>query len=74
MSRMGASTPDWFGWDHANTRAITTNFKQCETKRIFLGAEHAADETFLVLRHPITPPVLGDLEMVWSPCPGGTGS
>ena len=42
MSRMGASTPDWFGWDHANTRAITTNFKQCETKRIFLCAEHAA--------------------------------
>ena len=66
MNRMGASTPFWFRWKDANAGAVTADFKQCETKRIFLGAEHAADETFLVLRHPITPPVLGDLEMVWS--------
>ena len=33
---------------------------------ILLGTEHAADQPFPVLRYPITPPVLGDLEMVRS--------
>ena len=64
MSRLSAPTPDWFSWKHANAGAVTTDFKQCETDRIFLGAEYATDETFLILRHPITSPVLGDLEMV----------
>jgi len=65
MRRMGgASTPDRFSWKHANAGAVTTDFKQCETDRILLGAEYATDETFLILRHPITTSVLGDLEMV----------
>ena len=65
---MGASTPDWFSWKHPNAGAVTTDFKQCEAKRIFLGAEYATDEAFLILRHPITSPVLGDLEMVRGRC------
>ena len=60
----GASTPDWFSWKHANAGAVTTDFKQCEADRIFLGAEYATDETFLILCYPITASVLGDLEMV----------
>ena len=47
MSRLSAPTPDWFSWKHANAGAVTTDFKQCETDRIFLGAEYATDETFL---------------------------
>jgi hypothetical protein len=64
MSRMGAPMPLWFGRKYANAGAIATDFEQCKTKRILLGPEHAADEPFLVLRHPITPSVLGNLEMV----------
>jgi hypothetical protein len=47
-----------------NAGAVAPDFKQCETKRILLGTEHATDKAFLVLCHPITAPVLGDLKMV----------
>ena len=47
-----------------NTRAVAPDFKQCETQRILLGTEHAADKAFLILCHPITAPVPGDLETV----------
>ena len=49
----------------SNTGAVARHFKQGETKRILLGTEYAADKPFLFLRHPITPPVLDDLEIVW---------
>ncbi len=44
--------------------AVTSGLKQCETERILLTAEHAADQPFIVLRYPIAPAVLGDFEMV----------
>ena len=47
-----------------NTDAVAPDFEQYETKRILLGTEYAADKAFLVLCHPITAPVPGDLEMV----------
>lgn len=44
--------------------AVTSGLKQCETERILLTAEHAADQPFIVLRYPIASAVLGDFEMV----------
>src|SRR3954452_3633125 len=46
--------------------AVARHFEQGETKRVFLGAEHAADQPLGVVRHPIAPCVLRDFEMVRS--------
>src|SRR6267143_2765622 len=52
--------------EHPNVGAVARHFEQGETKGILLGTEHAADQPFLVLRHPITARVLRDFEMVRS--------
>jgi hypothetical protein len=49
---------------HPNAGAVAGRFKECETECIFLSTEHAADEPFPVLGHPITLMVFGDLEVV----------
>ena len=45
-----------------NTGAVAPDFKQCETERVLLGTEYAADKAFLVLCYPVTASVPGDLE------------
>ena len=51
-----------------NARAVSADFKQCETKRVLLGTEYATDKPFFVFRNPITPPVLDDFKMVRCQC------
>lgn len=53
---------------HSNTGAVARRFEECETKRILLGAEHPADQTFPVLRNPITAPVFNDFEVMRRKC------
>jgi hypothetical protein len=52
--------------EHPNAGAVARHFEQCETKGILPASEHAADQPFLVLRHPMAPLVLRDFEMVRS--------
>jgi hypothetical protein len=48
----------------SNTAAVARHFEKCETKRILLRTEHAADKPLPFRRYPITPPILNDLEMI----------
>ena len=43
---------------------VARRFKQGEAKRILLGTEHAADQPFPILSHPITPAVFSNFEVV----------
>src|SRR5271157_1307046 len=52
--------------EHPNARSVARHFEQRETKGVLLGTEHAADQPFLVLRHPMAPCVLHDFEMIRS--------
>ena len=49
---------------YPNAGAVARRFKQGEAKRILLGTEHAADQPFPILSHPITPAVFSNFEVV----------
>src|SRR5271170_7517025 len=49
---------------YSDVGAVARGLKQREPERILLSPEQAPDQPLIILRHPITPPVLGNYEMV----------
>jgi len=48
----------------SNTAAVARHFEKCETKGILLRKEYGAGKPLPSLRYTISPPILGDLEII----------